>query len=512
MPDPYPVKPDSEFLHCILDEGGENLKKCFQCATCSVACELSGERKPFPRKEMIWAQWGLKDRLAADPDVWLCHQCNDCSEKCPRGARPGDVLATIRRQSVLNYAVPRFLGRWVNQPKYLPLLLFIPVVLLGLASLCKDPVENALGISKHTGEKIVYSSTSMFPHWLLNSFFILLSILVFLAIIAGVIRFWRAMKAADARNGNAEPAKGLVASIVSALKNIITHDNFTMCTTERPRFLSHLGVFYGFIALFVVMIWVVTARYNPLIQSDFVYPFNFLNPWRILANVGGLALIAGCLLMIQARWKNREHAGASTFFDWVFIGILLVVAVTGLITELLHYARLVPYRQIAYFIHLVFVFALLMYLPYSKFAHLIYRTTAMVYAEYSGRIRDRAAPSGVNHKKVIAVTISILIVLFPLGYSVVGAAFSPDDQSPQPFLEKPDEQYKECVRDAGYMRIHHMDLIRDARDAVVRDGKKADIELDSCQECHTSRERFCNRCHNAVNLYLDCFICHHYPK
>ena len=93
MPESYAVKPDRQFLHRILDEGGEELKHCFQCATCSVVCELSNGCAPFPRKEMIWAQWGLKDRLVADPDVWVCHQCNDCSTRCPRGARPGDRAA-----------------------------------------------------------------------------------------------------------------------------------------------------------------------------------------------------------------------------------------------------------------------------------------------------------------------------------------------------------------------------------------------------------------------------------
>ena len=140
MSDAYLVKPDRDFLQRILDEGGEDLKKCFQCATCSVVCELSDGRKPFPRKEMIWAQWGLKDRLVADPDVWLCHQCNDCSTNCPRGARPGDVLAALRHETVQHYAVPQFFGRWVNQVKYLPLMLLIPVVLLVLALLVRDPI------------------------------------------------------------------------------------------------------------------------------------------------------------------------------------------------------------------------------------------------------------------------------------------------------------------------------------------------------------------------------------
>jgi quinone-modifying oxidoreductase subunit QmoC len=405
MPPATLIEPDLQFIKEVKAYGGDTLKKCFQCATCSVVCNLSPDDRPFPRKEMIWAQWGLKERLLRDPDVWLCHQCNDCSTYCPRGARPGDVMKAIQRESVAHYSFPRFLGKWANQPKYLPLLLLIPVVLLGLAILVKAPIENALGLAPHETERIIYSTTSMFPRWLLNSFFFFFSALVVIVLIGGVARFWRAMKAVDMEDAARTPAKGrtkgMGPSILSALKTIITHDNFTLCTTESLRYVSHLCVFFGFIALSVVSLWVVTAWYNPLVSKDFVYPLNFWSPWRILANLGGVALICGCFLMILNRLKKSEQVGTSTFADWALLWVLLLVTLTGLITEGLHYARLEPHRFVAYFIHLVFVFTLLMYLPYSKFAHLIYRAVAMVYAEHADRKKESSASVVVKSGQTI---------------------------------------------------------------------------------------------------------------
>ena len=397
MSDACLLKPDREFIDRIVGSGGESLKQCYQCATCSVVCELAPDHRPFPRKEMIWAQWGLKDRLLADPDVWLCYQCNDCSTHCPRGARPADVLAAVRREGVIHYAVPRFLGRWVNEPKYLPLVLLIPAVLLGLALWLRAPMERALGIADYSGGKIVFSYWNMLPHWLLISFFTLFSLLALAAIIAGVVRFWRALKAADARAGITTPAKGVGQSIVATLKKVLTHDDFTMCTTARSRAVSHYCVFYGFLSLLLVAFWVVTIRINPLARGDFVYPFNFWNPWRMLANLGGAVLVVGCLLMIYERLKRAGQGDVNTYFDWAFLGTLFAVVLTGFASEVLHYVRMEPHRQIVYFIHLVCVFSLLMYLPYSKFAHLVYRTTAMVYVEHSGR--NAAAPAAAAGEK-----------------------------------------------------------------------------------------------------------------
>jgi quinone-modifying oxidoreductase subunit QmoC len=368
-------------------------------------CELSEGRKPFPRKEMIWTQWGLKDRLVADPDVWLCHQCNDCSTRCPRGARPGDVLAALRQETVQHYAVPRLFARCVNQVKYLPVMLLIPVVLLALALWARDPVwKSAEGILKYLDHEGFYAN--LFPHWLLIGFYTFFWGLAMLGALVGVVRFWRAMKAADVASGGYTPAVGIVASTIRVLTPVFSHGKFRKCQSHASRRVAHLGAFYGFVALFVVSAWAVIALYmiNPFIsghENHLPYPFPLLDfswpgisgvPWKILANVGAIALIAGCVIAIRERMRNKEQAGASTSFDWIFVWLLLTVGITGLLTEVLRWAAepsgstgLEYTAYTVYFVHLVVVFHLLVYLPYSKFAHILYRTVALVYAEHSGR-------------------------------------------------------------------------------------------------------------------------------
>ncbi len=390
------IKSDLDFIESLRSRCGDFFLKCMQCGTCSATCTIAPDSAPFPGKEMAWASWGLRDRLLKDPDVWLCYQCNDCSTRCPRSARPGDLLAAVRQESIVKHAFPSFLSRWVNEPQSIPLLLCIPIILLSLALILREPIEKALGITKPVGDKILYSYSSIFPHWLLNSFFLFFTVLVIIAVIVGVTRFWRSMKASDSTGKNITPVKGLMPSIFSAVKNIITHENFSKCTAERTRFFSHISIFFGFIALSCVTLWIITLGINPLISGNFVYPFGFWSPWKILANLGGLALLGGIGLIIRDRMRHDEQAGAGNYYDWAFLTTIFIVVATGFFTEILHYVRLEPHRHIVYFVHLVFVFTLIIYMPYSKFAHIIYRTVAMVYAEYTGRSGEPSLKEGEN--------------------------------------------------------------------------------------------------------------------
>ncbi len=124
------MEADLGFIRYIKKAGGSDLKKCYQCATCSSVCSLSPAEKPFPRKEMLLAGWGQEKKLVSDPDIWLCYQCNDCATYCPRGAKPGNVLAAIRSYIYQYYAVPSFMGKALANPKALPLLFLAPMAVL----------------------------------------------------------------------------------------------------------------------------------------------------------------------------------------------------------------------------------------------------------------------------------------------------------------------------------------------------------------------------------------------
>lgn len=109
-----------------------------------------------------------------------------------------------------------------------------------------------------------------------------------------------------------------------------------------------------------------------------------------------------------------------------------------------------------------------------------------------------------------AVLIFVLIILAPFGYSLIRPVFTQGSATDEVFLDMPDDG--ECVRETVYMRFHHMDLLKQTREEVIRDGTRGEITLSGCRDCHTYREQFCNRCHDAVTLNLDCFGCHYYPE
>ncbi len=384
------ISPDIQFIRELKSSGGSTLKKCYQCATCSITCELAPADNPFPRKEMLWAAWGLKDRLLADPDVFLCYQCNDCTTTCPRGARPGDVLAAMRAQVYRTFAVPSFMGTALANPRALLGLLVMPgLVLLAMLLIQQSAGEGLSANFSHLFSADLVRYHHFLKHGILEGLFLFGNALIFLLAAIGFTRYYNNLKL----NSSVKPKMGFFPAAVATIKEIVLHKRFNQCGQNKPRSTLHILVLFGFIgaaataglALLYMIIWL---GQHP---GEEFPGITLSNPIKWLGVASGLAMVIGSVSMIIRRVQNTDDVGADGYADKLFLWMILCVAATGLVTWLLRLAAIPALAYPVYFIHLTVVFFLLWYMPFSKFAHMIYRGLALVWAHQTGRVTPRAS-------------------------------------------------------------------------------------------------------------------------
>lgn len=333
---------------------------------------------------MIWASWGLKDRLISDVDVWLCHQCGDCSVMCPRGAKPGDTLAAIRNYLFKNLTFPKFLGTWFSEPKYLPLVFGVPIVWLLITLFAAGTLGEVFHMGRTSPANIKFEEfLPHFPH--LYSIFITATHLAGFCLLVGLVKYWKILGTSGVSSAGSNPAGptqgDFVASAIATVKEIVTHAQFKKCEESKYRYLGHLGIMYGFIllaigtAIEIFMLYVLGTEL-PLAQ---------LSIPKILGHLGFIALIAGLILAIRGRLSGDQSVSKATYQDWYLLIVLLAVAVSGQLLELIRYMGVPGLAYAMYFVHLVLVFSLIGYFPYSKFAHIFYRFVAILHSKYTGR-------------------------------------------------------------------------------------------------------------------------------
>ena len=362
------IKPDTEFIRSVLANGGGDLKKCFQCATCSTVCELAPEDSPFPRKQMIEAQWGLKAELLKDPAVWLCHNCGQCTTYCPRGARPGDVMGALRREAIRAAAFPRFLAGMVANARMWPVLFLLPTLIF-TAILLWAPKEPPV----HEWE-----FANAFPIPVLEILFFALSAFVVVSFVVSLRRFVGIVQTPG--------AGGVWLGLLPALALIARHERFAQCGRDRLRYWGHFLTMWGFVGLALMGTMVGIGTMTGVMRT----PLPLLSFWKIFANVCAAGILAGVVLLLWRRVADPGTRAASSYFDWFLVLTLGGVVATGLVSQGLRLAE-TPAMYPVYFVHLVLIFALLAYAPYSKFAHFAYRTVAIA-AEKGAEKRPPPAP------------------------------------------------------------------------------------------------------------------------
>lgn len=109
----------------------------------------------------------------------------------------------------------------------------------------------------------------------------------------------------------------------------------------------------------------------------------------------------------------------------------------------------------------------------------------------------------MKKRAIAAVLLFFIILASPfLVAAAKGEMFRGVDK---PELEQPAAE-PECVEGTDYMRMNHMKILKDEREAAVRDGvRNEDHSLRNCFKCHDNKEEFCDKCHEYSGVSPSCF-------
>lgn len=99
---------DPNFKFLIASEpGGENIKKCFSCGTCTAGCPVREVTDRYnPRRIIRMAILGMKKEVLSSPFIWLCSSCYTCYERCPQDVRIPELMNAIKNIAVREGYLP----------------------------------------------------------------------------------------------------------------------------------------------------------------------------------------------------------------------------------------------------------------------------------------------------------------------------------------------------------------------------------------------------------------------
>jgi heterodisulfide reductase subunit C len=86
--------------------GGDRLRRCIQCGTCSGSCPVSYAMDVQPRQLVAYFRAGSLDTILRSRTIWLCASCYACTVRCPAGIKVTDLIYGLKRMA-LETRIPR---------------------------------------------------------------------------------------------------------------------------------------------------------------------------------------------------------------------------------------------------------------------------------------------------------------------------------------------------------------------------------------------------------------------
>lgn len=353
---------------------------CNACRYCEGLCAV------FPAMEM------RRSFAAGDLEYLanLCHSCGACYVDC-QFSPPHEfdvnvprTLAALRGETYQAHVWPRALAPLFEHnftAVAIAAALSVAAFIFGFV-LWHDP---AMLFAAHRDPASFYA---LMPHSAMVALFGAASLFAILALVMGFRSFWR-----SARVSIPEAAGG--GTILQALRDAATLRyldgggvgcyNEDERPTDNRRFYHHL-TFYGFLFCFASTSSATLMHY----LLDMPAPYAWYMPPKILGTLGGLGLVVGPVGLFLARRRRDPMLKDETKngLDNAFTAMLFATGLTGLLLMLL---RETPGMGLMLALHLGFVLALFLTMPYGKFVHGIYRFAALVLYAVERRREGAAA-------------------------------------------------------------------------------------------------------------------------
>jgi len=97
-----------ELTDLIIEVGGEQLRECMQCGTCTGVCPWPRVKQFSPRQVIRYMSFGFEGY--EEEDLWNCVTCNTCVSRCPRGIDIIRVMCAGRAVMLESGSYPRTLS------------------------------------------------------------------------------------------------------------------------------------------------------------------------------------------------------------------------------------------------------------------------------------------------------------------------------------------------------------------------------------------------------------------
>jgi heterodisulfide reductase subunit C len=90
--------------------GGENLKRCFACGSCTLSCPVAEVEESYsPRRIIHMILLGLKEEVLSSKAIWYCLSCYRCQVRCPQEVKYPEIMRVLRKMAVeQGYVEPGF--------------------------------------------------------------------------------------------------------------------------------------------------------------------------------------------------------------------------------------------------------------------------------------------------------------------------------------------------------------------------------------------------------------------